>query len=344
MPVSWISYDPDIDGEYNGVRRYRMNQTSETQLSNITRTNDDDGLVSGSYSTDSLGNTGLMFKGAEGIDKDYEGFVYAHNANNSSLDGGPDIRVTSGITYWVSQDYRMENFYQLNDSAVVGPYMSYEGFQGTTSKKSKFSGTWYFKDGNPTTPYTTDGYDTLTNQITVPADVNRLRINWGLKASEGNIFYSNFRIAPQGIDTSKTAVDGENELKVTDKMTWTSDPIATVAGGEYTYKMSVMTDNLSSGLAVIVFKNSDGEIIDEEKIKQSKSLNWEMITGTVTVPKNTAYAELVLENGAKTGSVWYDDVIFTQSTNPVPTLLKNKCTKFAGSKSVKRRKQIFLLC
>ena len=55
--------------------------------------------------------------------------------NNSSLDGGPDIRVTSGITYWVSQDYRMENFYQLNDSAVVGPYMSYEGFQGTTSKK-----------------------------------------------------------------------------------------------------------------------------------------------------------------------------------------------------------------
>lgn len=29
-----------------------------------------------------------------------------------------------------------------------------------------------------------------------------------------------------------------------------------------------------------------------------------MITGTVTVPKNTAYAELVLENGAKTGSVW----------------------------------------
>ena len=32
-----------------------------------------------------------------------------------------------------------------------------------------------------------------------------------------------------------------------------------------------MTDNLSSGLAVIVFKNSDGEIIDEEKIKQSKS-------------------------------------------------------------------------
>lgn len=82
-------------------------------------------------------------------------------------------------------------------------------------------------------------------------------------------------------------------------MTWTSDPIATVAGGEYTYKMSVMTDNLSSGLAVIVFKNSDGEIIDEEKIKQSKSLNWEMITGTVTVPKNTAYAELVLENGAK---------------------------------------------
>ena len=322
MPVSWISYDPDIDGEYNGVRRYRMNQTSETQLSNITRTNDDDGLVSGSYSTDSLGNTGLMFKGAEGIDKDYEGFVYAHNANNSSLDGGPDIRVTSGITYWVSQDYRMENFYQLNDSAVVGPYMSYEGFQGTTSKKSKFSGTWYFKDGNPTTPYTTDGYDTLTNQITVPADVNRLRINWGLKASEGNIFYSNFRIAPQGIDTSKTAVDGENELKVTDKMTWTSDPIATVAGGEYTYKMSVMTDNLSSGLAVIVFKNSDGEIIDEEKIKQSKSLNWEMITGTVTVPKNTAYAELVLENGAKTGSVWYDDVIFTQSTNPVPTYLK----------------------
>ena len=105
-------------------------------------------------------------------------------------------------------------------------------------------------------------------------------------------------------------------------MTWTSDPIATVAGGEYTYKMSVMTDNLSSGLAVIVFKNSDGEIIDEEKIKQSKSLNWEMITGTVTVPKNTAYAELVLENGAKTGSVWYDDVIFTQSTNPVPTYLK----------------------
>ena len=83
-----------------------------------------------------------------------------------------------------------------------------------------------------------------------------------------------------------------------------------------------MTDNLSSGLAVIVFKNSDGEIIDEEKIKQSKSLNWEMITGTVTVPKNTAYAELVLENGAKTGSVWYDDVIFTQSTNPVPTYLK----------------------
>lgn len=322
MPDKWTSYDPDIDGAYNGVRRYKMDQTSETQLSNITRTNDDDGLVSGSYSVDSLGNKGLMFKGALGINKDYEGFAYAHNANNSSIDGGPDLRVTSGITYWISQDYRMENFYQLNDSAVVGPYMSYEGFQGTTSKKSQFSGTWYFKDGKPTTPYTTEGYETLTNQITVPANVNRLRINWGLKASEGNIFYRNFRIAPQGIDTSKTAVDGKNQLKVTDKMIWTSAPIATIAESEYTYKMSVMTDNLSSVLAVIVFKNSDGEIISEEKIKHSKSLQWEMITGKVTVPQDTAYAELVLENGAKIGSVWYDDIILTQSTEPVPTYIK----------------------
>ena len=53
-------------------------------------------------------------------------------------------------------------------------------------------------------------------------------------------------------------------------MTWTSDPIATVAGGEYTYKMSVMTDNLSSGLAVIVFKNSDGEIYRRGKDKTIK--------------------------------------------------------------------------
>jgi hypothetical protein len=322
MPVGWTSYDCDIDGAHNGVRRYKMDQTSETQLSNITRANDEDGLVSGSYSSDSEGNKGLMFKGAAGIDKDYEGYAYAHNAANSGRDGGPDIRVTSGITYWISQDYRMQNLYQLNDSAVVGPYMSYEGFQGTTSKKSQFGGTWYFKDGNPTTPYTTEGYDTLTKQITVPANVNRLRINWGFKASEGEIYYRNFRIAPQGIDTSKTAADGKNELKVTDKMTWTSDPIAVAAGSEYTYKLSVMTDNISSGRAVIVFKNSDGNVISEQEIKQAKTLQWTPVSGTVIPPQGTAYAEIRLENGEKTGSVWYDAIIFTQSTASTPTYIK----------------------
>ncbi len=324
MPTGWTSYDKDIDGAYNGVRRYKMEQTAETQLSNITRTNDDDGLVSGSYTADSKGNKGLMFKGASGIDKDYEGYAYAHNAANNSVDGGPDIRVTSGITYWISQDYRMENLYQLNDSAVVGPYMSYEGFQGTTSKKSQFSGTWYFKDGNPTQPYTTEDYDTLVKQITVPVNVNRLRINWGFKACEGEIFYRNFRIAPQGIDSSKPAADGMNELKVTEKMTWTSDPIVVAAGSEYSYKLSVMTDNVSSGLAVIVFKNSEGEIISEKKIKQSKTLQWVRSEGTVVPPANTAYAEIRLENDAKSGSVWYDDIIFTQSANPVSTYIKLK--------------------
>lgn len=324
MPTGWTSYDADIDGAYNGVRRYKMDQTSETQFSNITRASDDDGLLSGAYTTDSEGNKALMFKGAAGIDKDYEGYAYAHNAANSSADGGPDIRVTSGITYWISQDYRMQNLYQLNDSAVVGPYISYEGFQGTTSKKSQFGGTWYFKDGNPTSPYTTDGYDTLVKQITVPANVNRLRINWGFKACEGEIYYRNFRIAPQGIDTSKTAADGVNELKVTDKMTWTSDPIVVVPGSEYTYKLSVMTDNVSTGLAVIVFKNSEGEVISEKEIKQSKTLQWSVTDGTVVPPEDTAYAEIRLENGAKSGSVWYDDIIFTQSTSSVPTYMTLK--------------------
>lgn len=324
MPVGWASYDPNTDGSYNGAIRYKMDQVSESQLSNITRTSDDDGLVSGAYTTDSEGNKGLMFKGAPGINKDYEGYAYAHNAANGSADGGPDLRVTSGITYWISQDYRMQNLYQLNDSAVVGPYVAYEGFQGTTSKKSQFGGTWYLKDGNPTSPYTTEGYDTLVKQITVPANVNRLRINWGFKACEGEIFLRNFRIAPQGIDYSKAAVDGVNELKVTDKMTWTSDPIVVAAGSEYTYKLSVMTDNVSSGLAVIVFKNSDGEVISEKEIKQSKTLQWATTDGTVVPPENTAYAEIRLENGAKSGSVWYDDIVFTQSTDPVPTYITLK--------------------
>ncbi len=322
MPKNWSSYDEDIDAEYNGVRRYKMDQVSESQLSNIMRASDDDGLVSGTYTTDPDGNKALMFKGAQGITKDYEGYAYAHNAQNNNADGGPDIRVTSGITYWVSQDYKMKELYQLNDSAVVGPYISYEGFQGTTSKKSQFNGTWYFKDGNQTTPYTTEGYDTITNQITVPANINRLRINWGFKASEGEIYLRNFRIAPQGIDTSKPAADGVNELKVTDKMVWTSDPIAVAAGSEYTYKLSVMTDNVSSGNMSIVFKNSEGKDLSEEKITQSKTLDWKMITGTVVPPKNTAYAEIRLANGAKSGNVWYDDIIFTRSGSNVPTYIK----------------------
>lgn len=327
MPKMWTSYDPAIADEKQGVQHYDMNQLLESALSNVSRTNDDEALISGKFEKDDTAseNMALKFVGAEGITAAYEGFAYISNRANASTDGGPDLRVTSGISYWVSQDYRMSKFYQLDTSKVNGPYLSYEGFQGTTSKKSQFGGSWYIKDGNASTEYTTNtqsGYQTLLKQITVPQNVNRLGVNWCFKGAQGTIYYRNFNLVPQGIDTTKTAVDGKNTLKVTDKMSWTSHPIAVSQGEEYTYRFSAMTDNKASIKTEVVFKASDGTVIDTQTVSNPASTAWVLKDSTVTVPNGSAYAQIVLKNGASNGDVWYDNVVFAKTSTPVVSSVK----------------------
>ncbi|MDO5396966.1 MAG: hypothetical protein Q4G33_03470, partial [bacterium] len=323
MPKGWNSYDPAIDSAHNGIQRYQMDQASENMLANFQKSNDTDGYLSGSHSAEDptglYGKKTVKLTGARGIDKDYEGRVYTNNTANSSSDGGPDIRVTSGITYWVAQDYHLDEFYQLNSSSMAGPYVGYEGFQGTTGKSNQFSGSWYIKDGSASKAYTTSGYDTLRKQITVPQNVDRLRINWGLSASEGSVYYHNFRIAPQGIDNSKTAVDGNNVLKVTGNMSWTSDGITVASGKSYTYKLSVMTEADTIGNAEIIFRNSEGAEISTEKISVESVNKWTEKIGEVIVPAGCTYAELKLTNGAGSGDVWYDNIILTETSSPVVT-------------------------
>lgn len=262
MPLYWSSNDPLIDASHNGTQQYVMDQASENVLSNFLRTNDTDGYLSGTHSAEDptgiYGKKTVKLTGAHGIDKDYEGRVYTNNAANGSSDGGPDLRITPGVSYWLSQDYHLADFYQLNSSAMAGPYIGYEGFQGTTSKSTQFSNTWYIKDGSASSAYTTNGYDTVQKLITVPQNVNRLRINWGLTSSEGSIYYHNFRLAPQGIDTSKKAVDGKNVLKVTGSMDWTSDSIAVSEGSSYTYKFSSLSETSAAGAVTISFFDAEG--------------------------------------------------------------------------------------
>lgn len=323
MPKGWTSYDPDIDEAHNGVQSYQMDQASETMLANFMRTNDTDGFLSGTHSAEDptgvYGKKTAKLTGAHGIDKDYEGKLYTSNAANSGNDGGPDLRVTTGVSYWVLQDYHLESFYQLNSSNLVGPYVGYEGFQGTTSKSTQFSGTWYIKDGSAGAAYTTDGYDTLVKQITVPQNITRLRINWGLTGSEGSIYFHNFRLVPQGIDTTKTAVDGSNTLKVTGKMTWTSDGIAVTPGKDYTYKFSNMSEAMASGLVTIKFLDAEGNEVQSESIAVDYSSKWAAKNGSITAPDGAAYAEIVLANGTGSGSTWYDNVILTETTGSVAT-------------------------
>ncbi len=323
MPLYWTSHDPAIDAEHNGAQGYQMNQASETMLANFLKNNDSDGYLSGTHSAEDptgvYGKRTVKLTGAHGITKDYEGQVYTNNAANSGSDGGPDLRVTSGITYWVSQDYHLEAFYNLSDSAVVGPYVGYEGFQGTTGKSAQLSGSWYIKDGSPSTAYTTDGYDTLRKLITIPQNINRLRINWGLTGSEGSIYYHNFRLAPQGIDTAKTAVDGKYELKVTGAMDWTSDGIEVIPGKNYTYKFAAVSDASAAGKVVISFLDAEGKTIQSEEVTVEYSSAWQEKTGGLTAPENAAYATVKLANSTGTGSVWYDNIIFTETTASVPT-------------------------
>ena len=323
MPVGWSSYDPAIDIDHNGVQGYEMDQASETMLASFQRANDNDGYLSGTHSAEDptgvYGNKTVRLTGAHGITGDYEGRVYTNNAANSGTDGGPDLRVTTGVTYWISQDYHLESFYQLSDSSAVGPYVGYEGFQGTTGRSTQFSGTWYIKDGSATDAYTTDGYDTLRRQITVPQNIDRLRINWGLQGAEGSIYYRNFRLAPQGIDTSKTPVDGENELKVTGAMQWTSDGIAVVPGSSYTYKFSAQNEAMASAQVTMLFMDSEGNVLDEETVQFASPNVWTERTAEVTAPEGAAYAMLRLANGTGNGNVWYDNIIFTRTSDPIAT-------------------------
>lgn len=322
-PKNWTSYDPAIDDAHNGVVRYQMDQASETMLANIQKSNDIDGYLSGTHSAEDptglYGKKTVKLTGAHGIDKDYEGKIYTSNAANNSTDGGPDLRVTTGVTYWISQDYHLEEFYQLNPSSLVGPYVGYEGFQGTTGRTSQFSDNWYIKDGSASTAYTTNGYDTLRKQITIPQNIDRLRINWGLTGSEGSIYYHNFRMAPQGIDTSKTAVDGSNVLKVTGAMSWTSDRIAVIPGRNYTYKLSSMSEASASGAVTISFCDAQGNELYNENIESAYTNTWAEKSGNITAPENAAYAYVKLANGTGSGSIWYDNVIFTETTASVAT-------------------------
>lgn len=322
-PKNWTSYDPAIDDAHNGVVRYQMDQASETMLANIQESNDIDGYLSGSHSAEDptglYGKKTVRLTGAHGIDKDYEGKIYTSNAANNSTDGGPDLRVTTGVTYWISQDYHLEEFYQLNPSSLVGPYVGYEGFQGTTGRSNQFSDNWYIKDGSASTAYTTNGYDTLRKQITIPQNIDRLRINWGLTGSEGSIYYHNFRMAPQGIDTSKTTVDGNNVLKVTGAMSWTSDRIAVIPGRNYTYKLSSMSEASASGAVTISFCDAQGNELSNENIESAYTNTWAEKSGNITAPENAAYAYVKLANGTGSGSIWYDNVIFTETTASVAT-------------------------
>lgn len=326
MPIAWSSYDPDIEQSFNGTQRYEMDQASEPWLANFLRNNDTDGYVSGTHSAEDpigvYGKKTVLMKAAHGIDKDYEGYIYTNNAAISSSDGGPHIRVTAGTTYWVLQDYHLHDFYQLNSSAVIGPYVGYEGYQGTTGKSSQFSGTWYIKDGSASAAYTTDGYDTLVKQITVPQNINRLRFNWGLKGSEGSIYFHNFRVSPQGIDTAKTPVDGEYELKVTNKMSWTSDGVTVSPGKKYSYKFSSVTDTQGSGIVKLTFFDAEGGEISTETIEAGTSAAWKETAGEVTAPANSAYASVTLCNGTSIGNVWYDNIIFTETSEPVATYIR----------------------
>ncbi len=322
-PKNWTSYDPAIDDAHNGVVRYQMDQASETMLSNIQKSNDTGNYLSGTHSAEDptglYGKKTVKLTGAHGIDKDYEGKIYTSNAANNSTDGGPDLRVTTGVTYWISQDYHLEEFYQLNPSSLVGPYVGYEGFQGTTGRSNQFSDNWYIKDGSASTAYTTNGYDTLRKQITIPQNIDRLRINWGLTGSEGSIYYHNFRMAPQGIDTSKTAVDGNNVLKVTGAMSWTSDRIAVIPGRNYTYKLSSMSEASASGAVTISFCDAQGNELSNENIESAYTNTWAEKSGNITAPENAAYAYVKLANGTGSGSIWYDNVIFTETTASVAT-------------------------
>lgn len=326
MPLNWSSYDPDIEQSYNGTQRYEMDQASEPWMANFLKNNDTDGYVSGTHSAEDptgvYGKKTVLLKAAHGIDKDYEGYIYTNNAAIGSSDGGPHIRVSAGTTYWVLQDYHLQDFYQLNSSAVIGPYVSYEGYQGTTGKTSQCSGAWYIKDGSATTAYTTEGYDTLVKQITVPQNINRLRFNWGLKGSEGSIYFHNFRVSPQGIDTSKTPVDGEYELKVTNKMSWTSDGVTVSPGKTYTYKFSNITDMQGSGVVKITFFDAEGSEVKTETIETGTSTEWKESTGELTAPERSAYASVTLGNGTSVGNVWYDNIIFTETTEPVATYIR----------------------
>ena len=319
MPYNWTANDPSITDGHNGVQHYEMDQASENVMANFNKT-DTDGYFTGTHSaadpTGVYGNKTVKITAAHGIDKDYDGKIYTNNAGNSANDGGPDLRVTSDVSYWLTQDYHLDNFYQLNSSAVVGPYVGYEGFKGTTGKSSAFSGNFYIKDGTASAAYTTDGYDTLTKLITVPQDVDRLRINWGLTGSEGSVYYRNFNLAPQGLDDTKSAPDGKYALKVTNNMTWTSDAVTVEEGQNYTYKLSAVNENKSAALAKLVFKNTDGETVEEMPIAFDANGAWTEKTGETTAPEGAVYAEFVLTNSNGSGSVWYDNVIFTKTTEP----------------------------
>lgn len=280
-----------------------MDQASEPVFANFLKTNDTDGYLSGTHNAEDptgvYGKKTVQLKGAKGIDKDYEGIVYTNNAANSGNDGGPSVRVSENTSYWIKQDYHLHNFWQLSTSEVVGPYLGYEGFRGTTGKGTQFGGQWYIKDGTPTAAYTTNGYDTMTKIITIPQNINRMRFNWGLKGAEGSIYYRDFRMAPQGIDTYLPQ-DGTYDLKVTGKMRWTSDWVTVTGGKKYTFKASSQSESTAKPLVNIMFMDAEGNVLLSKTVEADSKQSWVESAGEETAPENAAYATVELANGSFT--------------------------------------------
>ena len=105
-------------------------------------------------------------------------------------------------------------------------------------------------------------------------------------------------------------------------MTWTSDGIAVAAGRSYSYKFSAQNESMAEAEVSVLFMDSTGNTLSEEKITLSSPNKWTEQTGEMTAPDNAAYTLIRLGNSAGSGSVWYDNVIFTETADPVATYIK----------------------
>ena len=322
MPVGWEAYDPGIEEGYDGVQREMLIQEEESFVANFnfskgSNDNTEDKITSRHNEVDPLGNKGVYFNGVN-IENGYEGREYTNNSYNSN--GGPHIRVTSGKSYWASLDYYMVNLSQTSTADTMGPYYGYEEYNGSQNVNS--TGTFYIKDHGTSTDYGTAR--NLIN-ITNNKDTSRLRMNYGYSAANGELYMRNFRIAPQGIDLTQDAVDGENTLKVVDNMYWQTQRIAVEPGEECSYKFSAMAGSSPEARMQVIFYSASGEEVSNEPIDtvSGTSSSWETVSGEMTAPSGAAYAVVRLDNRTSEGTVWFDNVIFTKYVEDrVPTYIR----------------------